>query len=74
MAIYTDGDVRVADYAPLRNRGAGRNAVKALKDKSAVILANHGVITVGRALDEALEILTVVERAAQVYVLSKLPR
>jgi len=59
---------------PFGTEELAENAVKALKDKSAVILANHGVITVGRALDEALEILTVVERAAQVYVLSKLPR
>ncbi len=34
-------------------------------------MANHGVVAVGRHLDEALEIIGLVERLAQIYVLAK---
>jgi len=72
MMLYTGGEVRVADYAPFGTEELAENAVKALKDRSAVILANHGVVTCGRNLDEALEVLVVVERTSQIYVLAKL--
>jgi len=72
MAIYTGGEVRVADYAPFGSEELAKNAVKALENRSAVILANHGVVACGRNIDEALEVLTVVERCAQIYVLAKL--
>jgi len=72
MVIYTGGEVRVADYAPFGTEELAENAVKALKDRSAVILANHGIVTIGKDLDEALEVLSVVERMAQIYIYSKL--
>jgi L-fuculose-phosphate aldolase len=70
MILYTGGDVRVAEYAPFGTTELAENAVKALEGRSAAILANHGVVTVGRDLGEALDVLVVVERAAQIYILS----
>jgi len=72
MVIYTGGEVRVAEYAPFGSRELAGNAVKALEGRSAVILANHGVVTCGKSLDEALEVLKVVERTAQIYILARL--
>jgi L-fuculose-phosphate aldolase len=72
MIMYTGGEVRVADYAPFGSEELAENAVKALENRAAVILANHGVVACGRSIDEALEVLTVVERSAQIYVLAKL--
>lgn len=69
--LYTGGEVRVADYAPFGSRELAENVVKALKDRSAAILANHGVVACGRNLEEAVEVLTVVERTAQVYILAR---
>lgn len=71
MVLYVGGEVRVADYAPFGSRELAENAVKALRDRKAVLLANHGVVACGRDLWEALEVLEVVERVAQIYVLSK---
>ncbi len=71
MVIYTGGDVRVAEYAPFGSKELAENAVKALEGRSAVILANHGVVACGRSLEEALEVLTIVERTSQTYVLAK---
>lgn len=72
MVMYTGGDVRVSEYAPYGTWDLARKAVEALKDRSAVILANHGLVTCGRSIEEALEVALVVERAAQIYVLARL--
>ncbi len=72
MVLYVGGDVRVADYAPFGTRELAENAVEALRGRKAAILANHGVVAVGVDLDDALEVLELVERAAQVYVFSRL--
>jgi L-fuculose-phosphate aldolase len=72
MILYTGGEVRVAEFAPFGTIELAQSVVKALEGRSAAILANHGVVTVGRDLDEALETLLVVERSAQIYILSLL--
>jgi len=72
MALYVGGDVKVADYAPFGSRELAENAVEALRNRKAAILANHGVVACGVDLDDALEVLELVERAAQIYVYSRL--
>lgn len=71
MVFYTGGDVRVAEYATFGTGELARNVVEALGDRSAVLLANHGVLTCGSSLDEALDVLVCVERAAQIHMLAK---
>ncbi|HVD01651.1 MAG TPA: class II aldolase/adducin family protein [Candidatus Dormibacteraeota bacterium] len=63
------GRVEVARYAPSGSAELGEHAVAALGDRHAVILANHGTVTVGASLEEAFYRLQVMERAAQVQVL-----
>ncbi len=70
--IYIGGEIRVADYAPTGTAELGERVVEALGDRSAVILANHGVIAVGRSIDEAVDIAVYVERAAKIYLLARL--
>lgn len=70
--LYIGGEVRVAEYAPFGSRELAENVVKALKDRTATILPNHGVVTCGRNLEEALEVLVLVERLSQSYILSKM--
>lgn len=70
--LYVGGEVRVAEYAPFGSRELAENVVKALEGRSAAILPNHGVVTCGKNLEEALEILVLVERLAQSYILSKM--
>ncbi len=72
MTLYIGGDVKVADYAPFGSKELAENAVEALKNRKAAILANHGVVVCGVDLDDALEVLELVERTAQIYVYSRL--
>ncbi len=70
-AICTGGPVSVADYSPAGSEELAENALKALGEKGAVLLRNHGVVTCGTDLDEALDTLVCVERAAQIVYISK---
>jgi L-fuculose-phosphate aldolase len=47
-------ELRVADYATFGTAELARNAVVALGDDQACLLANHGAIAVGRSLASAL--------------------
>jgi L-ribulose-5-phosphate 4-epimerase len=64
------GEIRVAQYGASGTEELARNAVRALGDRNAVILANHGAVGVGRTLREASDSCELVEKAAQVYLLA----
>lgn len=69
---YTGGDVRVAEYGFPSTDDLARNAVAALKDRRAALLRNHGVVCAAPTVDAALALSELVERAAHIFVLSKL--
>lgn len=68
MAVHFGGTVEVAEYAFTGTEQLGVNAVRALADRSAVLLANHGNVCVGRTIDAALRVAIAMEAAARVYV------
>ena len=66
FSVYVGGDVRCADYAMSGSAGVGANAVTALKDRGAALLANHGMVAVGPSPVKVLHIVALVERTAQI--------
>ncbi len=72
LAQIVGGDVEVATYHLTGTQELADVASVALTDKNAVLLANHGVVGVGRDLEEALKACQVVEKAAQIHALSRL--
>jgi L-fuculose-phosphate aldolase len=54
IAAFGGPDVRCTAYAPYGTAELSALAVQGLSDRSAVILGNHGMITIGRDLDEAM--------------------
>jgi len=66
------GEVRVARYALPGTRELAERAVEALEGRMAALLANHGVIALGRNLAEALKTCQVVEKAAQALLYAKM--
>ena len=68
MMLYFGGTVEVADYAFTGTPDVGTNVVRALGDRTAAMLANHGNVCVGRDLPEALHVAVSMESAARVYV------
>ena len=68
LAIYTGGEVEVAEYAPSGSEELAENVVKALGEKASGILANHGNLCVGKNLLKAFNLCALVERCAQIYL------
>ncbi len=67
----TGGEVRVAEYAMPGTSELGVNVSKALDGRSAVLLANHGAVCVGKTLKNALRLSVLLERACKIYHLAK---
>lgn len=68
MVLYLGGPVAVADYAFTGTEAVGTNVVRTLGDHTAVLLANHGNVCVGRDLAQAFHVALVMESCARVYV------
>ncbi|MFC2050032.1 class II aldolase/adducin family protein [Chloroflexota bacterium] len=68
QVIYIGGEIKVAEYALPGSPDLARNAVSALGPRNAVILANHGVLSVGRDMREALTTCELAEEMAKIYV------
>jgi len=68
QVIYIGGEIKVAQYAFPGTPELAKNAVSALGPRNAVILANHGALSVGRDMREALTICELAEEMAKIYV------
>jgi L-fuculose-phosphate aldolase len=64
LARVAGGDVRVAEHANSGTEALAQNAVRALGDRHAVLLARHGAVTVGASLDAAYAVTQIVQRQA----------
>jgi L-fuculose-phosphate aldolase len=66
FAIYVGGDVRCGAYGASGTSDVAENAIDALQDRAAALLANHGMVAVGPRPDKALHVTALVERSAQI--------
>lgn len=66
------GKVEVAKYALPGTERLKRNVVEALSEKNAVLLANHGMVGVGKDFEEAWIVCEIVEKSAQILIYSKI--
>lgn len=68
MIAVTGGDsIRCAPYALFGSQALSDNALKALQDRRACLLANHGMITLGESLSQALDVAVEVENLCEQY-------
>ena len=72
LANVTLGEVNVTQYSSAASVDMGIQTVEYLNDKRAVILKNHGVITVGEDLKQALYAAVYLEDAAKTYLVAKM--
>ena len=66
VVVYLGGDVPVCDYKPTGSDDLGDEAARNLQDRSACMLANHGIVTIGKNPDKALHNAELVERTAMI--------
>ncbi|MEM2637038.1 MAG: class II aldolase/adducin family protein [Candidatus Korarchaeota archaeon] len=72
MIIFLKGPVKVSEYAPAGTQELAENVVKALGNRMATLIANHGSVAVGKNIEEAHDNVQLVERLAQIYILARL--
>lgn len=71
MLPFLGGSVPVSDFAPPGSTELGKNAVSSMKDRNACLLASHGVVAVGKDIEQAYIRAEYVEDAAKIYQLAK---
>jgi L-fuculose-phosphate aldolase len=70
QVLTLGGEIQVAEYGASASEQLARNAALALGDRAAVLLRHHGAIGVGADLDEAVAVVDLLERVAQIAMLS----
>jgi L-fuculose-phosphate aldolase len=64
------GEIKLAPYAPSGSEEQVHNVVKALENRQAALIMNHGVVGVGGTLREALTVCELTEKTAKAYYFS----
>ena len=71
QAILFGGEIQTAEYAPIGTELLARNAVNALADGNAVLLANHGSLCTGKTLSEVSQKCEMLEIFAKIFFLAQ---
>ncbi len=70
--VYVGGEVPVAEYRLTGSSELAEEASRRLTDRGAVLMANHGLLCVGKSPADALKVARLVERTAQLVWGAKL--
>jgi L-fuculose-phosphate aldolase len=66
VEVFVGGDVPVANYAFTGSQELADEVSKWVGDRAAVLMANHGLLTVGKSPTDALKIANLVELTAEI--------
>lgn len=64
------GEIRVTSYSLPGTKELAKKAAKAMEDRSAVLIANHGAVICGKTLKETLHLAILLERTCKIYILA----
>ena len=67
IAMFGGADIRCAGYATFGTEELSCHAVAALDGRNGCLLANHGMITLGRSFDDAFKLGIELETLAEMY-------
>lgn len=68
IALLGGDSLRCADYATFGTQALSNNALAAMKDRKACLLANHGMIAGGKDLAQAYKYTVEVENLSELYL------
>jgi len=66
FVVFVGGDVEVADYKTTGTDELADEVAKRVSDRSAVLMANHGLFAVGKDPKHVLHVAHLVERTAEI--------
>lgn len=68
LVAFAGKNVRCAEYATFGTRELAEKAFEAMKDRKAVLLANHGLLAGAENLEQAFNIAEEIEYCAEIFV------
>ena len=70
IALAGGEDIKCAEYATFGTEDLSKNIIKALKDRSACLMSNHGQVAFGKNLEQAFELAQEVENICHQYTIA----
>jgi L-fuculose-phosphate aldolase len=68
VGLFGGADIRCASYATFGTEELSANVVAALAGRRAALMANHGLVVIGRDLPQALSLVHEAETLARLYL------
>ena len=68
VALAGGNDIKCADYATFGTEQLSQNIIKALENRKACLMSNHGQVAFEKSLDKAFELAQEIENICQQYV------
>ena len=70
IALAGGEDIKCAEYATFGTKELSENVIKALTDRSACLMSNHGQVAFGKNLEAAFELAQEIENICQQYIIA----
>ena len=70
IALAGGEDIKCAEYATFGTEELSNNIVKALENRSACLMSNHGQVAFGKNLDDAFELAQEIENICHQYTIA----
>ena len=70
VAIAGGDNIRCSKYAIFGTRDLSKNIIKALENRKACLMSNHGQVVFGENLDEAFELAEEIENICHQYIIT----
>ena len=67
IALAGGDDIKCAEYATFGTEEISKNVIKALENRSACLMSNHGQVAFGKNLDDAFELAQEIENICHQY-------
>lgn len=68
MAQLIGPSLKVADYAHPGSDKMVSGVLDAIEGRNACLLANHGAVCIGRTIDEAFTVITILEKSCRTFI------
>ena len=70
IALAGGEDIKCADYATFGTEELSNNVIKALENRSACLMSNHGQVAFGKNLEYAFELAQEIENICHQYTIA----
>ena len=70
IALAGGEDIKCSEYATYGTKELSHNVVKALINRSACLMSNHGQVAFGKNLEQAFELAQEIENICQQYIIA----